>query len=187
MKSLILICVFLFPVRVFAQCEKTAAGFGDGEGNDSIPVECFLAAEKFAQSTAKKKYEKSGMYVVAFRNIVFVNKNVIAGEYTKLQDVVAVAYDEKNHEIAALEKNGDVHIYSARITGNVAPLRVIRHPDLYGASDVSFLPQSDEVAIFVPEKKEVLTFSRMANFYGREGKQKLNIRRQIQNSSKLPE
>lgn len=187
MKSLILILVFLFPVRVFASCEKAAAGFGDGEGNDTIPAECFKTAEKLALPAAKKSYPEHKVNIIGLKNIVFVNNNVIAGEYTKLEDVIAVSFDEKNNEIAVLERSGDVLIFSARITGNVAPLRVIRHADLDGAVDLRFLPKTEEVAILMPEKKEVLTFSREANFYGREGKKKLNIRRQIQNSSKLPE
>jgi hypothetical protein len=186
MKTLILFLIILFPVRVFAQCERAAAAFGDGEGNDTIPAECFKAAEKIALPAAKKIYPDFKMTVIGVKNIVFVNSSVIAGEYTKLQDVIAVAYDKKNNEVAALEKNGDVLIFSARITGNVAPLRVIRHRDLDGASDLSFLPEKEEVAVLIPGRQEVLTFSRLANFYGREGERKLNIRRQIAGQAKLP-
>lgn len=187
MKTLVFILLFIFPVMASAQCEKAAASFGNGEGSDSIPADCRARAEKLAPAAAKKSYQKGKVSVVGIKNIVFVNNNIIAGEYTMLRDVVAVAFDEVNNEVAALERSGDIMIYSAKYTGNVAPLRVIRHPDLDGASDISFLPKSEEVAVQIQARKEVVTFSRQANFFGREGHKKLNPRRQILNAAKLPE
>lgn len=187
MKNLILMILFLLPAMAFAQCEKAASHYGDGEGNDSIPAECQKTAEKLAGPAAKKSYQKGKVNIVGLKNIVFVNNNVIAGEYTMLQDVIAVAFDEVNNEVAALERNGDVLVFSAKYTGNVAPLRVIRHQDLDGASDISFLPKTEEIAVQMKARKEVLTFSRLANFFGREGQKKLNVRRQIMNTQMLPE
>lgn len=187
MKSLILAIVFLFPVRVFAQCEKAAAMYGDGHGNDTIPAECYEGALKLALPAAKKDYPEHAIRIIGLKNIVFVNKNIYAGEYTMLEDVVAVAFDKRHNEIGVLERNGDILIFSAKLPGNVAPLRVIRHADLDGASDLAFLPESGEVAALIPAHKEILTFSREANFYGREGKRKLEIKRQLRNSPMLPE
>ncbi len=187
MKTLILTIIFLFPAMTFAECEKAAAQYGDGEGNDFIPADCRITAEKLAGQSAKKSYQNGKLNVVGLKNIVFVNNKIIAGEYTMLQDVIAVAFDEVNNEVAALERNGDVLIFSAKYTGNVAPLRVIRHQDLDGASDLTFLPKSEEIAVQMKSRKEVLTFSRLANFYGREGHKKLNVRRQILNAAHLPE
>lgn len=187
MKTLVFILLFAIPAMASAQCEKAAASFGNGEGNDSIPAECLATAEKLALSSAKKSYQNGKVRVVGIKNIVFVNNKIIAGEYTMLQDVVAVAFDEINNEVAALERSGDIMIYSAKYTGNVAPLRVIRHSELDGASDISFLPKTEEIAVQLKARKEVLTFSRKANFFGREGHKKLNPKRQILNAAKLPE
>jgi hypothetical protein len=187
MKTLVMIILLILPTMTFAQCEKAAAGYGDGEGNDSIPVECLKTAEKLAGASAKKRYQNGKVNVVGLKNIVFVNTKVIAGEYTMLQDVIAVAFDEVHNEVAALERNGDVLIFSAKYTGNVAPLRVIRHRELDGAGDITFLPKTEEIAIQLKARKEVLTFSRLANFFGREGHKKLNVRRQILNTVRLPE
>lgn len=187
MKTFFLIFLFLIPSLAFAQCEKAAAQFGNGEGHDFIPVECRKTAEKLAQAPAKKSYKNGQIHVLGVKNIVYVNDQIIAGEYTLLRDVIAVSFDEVHNEVAALERSGDILVFSSKITGNVAPLRVIRHPDLDGATDLSFLPKSLEIAVQLLEKKEVLTFSRLANFFGREGQKKLNIRRQILNTTKLPE
>ena len=78
-------------------------------------------------------------------------------------------------------------IFSAKYTGNVAPLRIIRHQDLDGATDLTFLPKTEEIAIQVKGRKEVLTFSRLANFFGREGQKKLNVRRLFLGMTSLSE
>lgn len=185
MRTFIIFILLFTPVITFGQCEKAATSYGNGEGADSIPAECRSLAVKFAGKSAKKFYGKAKVDIVGYKNILFVNDQVFAGEFTLLKEIVAVAYDEKTAEAAALESSGDVLIFNAKIPGNVAPVRVIRHQDLDGASDVSFL--KDEIAVHIGQRKEVLTFSRLANFYGREGKKNLSIRRQILNATKLPE
>lgn len=178
--------LILVPVFASAQCEKAASSYGNGEGADFIPAGCLQTAEKIAGANAKKSYPKSKVSVVGHRNILFVNGQVFAGEYTMLRDIIAVAFDEKTSEVAALESNGDVLIFNAKIPGNVAPIRVIRHQELDGATDVMFLPKTDEIAVHLKSKNEVITFARMANFFGREGHKRLTVRRQILNAKSLP-
>ncbi len=174
------------PLISYGQCEKAASAYGNGEGPDHIPAECKGLTQKFASSNAKKVYPKSKVEVVGYKNLVYFNDFIFAGEYTMLRDVIAVAYNEQTAEIAALESNGDVLVFNAKIPGNVAPIRVIRHQEIDGASDVSFLSSKDEIAVHIPLRQEVLTFSRMANFFGREGKKNLRVRRQILNARAFP-
>lgn len=187
MMKYFLLSIMLVPCLAHAQCEKAASSYGNGEGVDVIPSECKELVEKLAGPNAKREFKNASVKVAGYKNLLYVNGQIFAGEYTMLQDVIAVSWNEGTSEVAVLEKSGDVLVFNSKIAGNVAPLRVIRHQDLDGATDIKFLPAKDEIAVHLKGKSEVLTFSRMANFYGREGNKKLNVRRQIMNAKTLPE
>lgn len=177
--KILLLLILLIPVQSYADCQSWARRFGNGEGPDVFPKECFAAADRLAAKEARKLFRNGKLKVIGLKNVVLVNELVIAGSSTMLEDVIAVDFDEVNQEVAALERNGDVLIFSARITGNVAPLRVIRSPELHGARDVQFLPKSGEISVDVatPDGDEVLRFHRLANFFGREETKRLTPKR----------
>jgi hypothetical protein len=166
-------------------CEKEGENFGNGQGRDVIPYECVGLFKKSAPLEAVKISPSGQIIAYGFRNIVFIKQNermrIIAGSYTELEEIVALAIDEKNQEVAVMNKKGDVLFYSSRITGNVAPLRVLKHKDLHGASDLVINSKRNEVLILNKASRSLLFFSRMANHNAPEKLKKLNILRIVRN------
>ena len=166
-------------------CEKEGENFGNGQGRDVIPYECVELFKKTAPLEAVKTSSNGKISAYGFRNVVFIKQNermrIIAGSYTELEEIVAIAIDETNQELAVLNKKGDVLFYSSRITGNVAPLRVLKHKDLHGASDLVIDSKKNEVLILNKNNRSLFFFSRLANDNGPEKKKKLNVLRIIRN------
>jgi hypothetical protein len=125
-----------------------------------------------------------------YKNMVIIEKNLgktigtnlIAGNYTELKSVRALAYDEKHEEIAVLEESGDILFFSAKITGNVAPYRIIKNKELVGATDLVVDGVKDLVMVNNERSKKVLFLSRLANIHARKGQEKLNISKSIDTS-----
>ena len=172
-----------------SQCEKQAHNFGDGRGRDYIPTECYDYFFKLIAPQALKKSVDGKISIYGYRNIVFIldpsvnskRQNVIAGNYTELNDIVTVALDEINKEIVVLEKSGAVLFFSSVITGNVAPLRILKNKDLNGASDIVVNAKKQEVIILNNNNHEIHFYSRLANDLGREGKKKNTLLRRFEN------
>ena len=167
-----------------AYCEKEAANFGSGLGRDRISTDCsFHVSHKVSPKLFRKSVDGK-ISVSGFGNMIFINdpssklkgQNVIAGKYTELDEIQALALDEVNKEIVVLLKSGDVLFFSSVITGNVAPKRTLKHKDLEGAVDVVVNPGKQEVLILNPEKKELLSFSRLANTHAPEKKRNLDLK-----------
>lgn len=166
-------------------CEKEAERFGNGLGRDYIPFECVDLIKQAASAAALKTSSDGKIVAFGDRNIIFIKENekvrVIAGSYTELEDILSVAIDEVHHEVAVLDQNGDVRFYSSRITGNVAPLRVIKHKDLEGAVDLVINTKSNEVIVLNKTQRSLLFFSRLANYYAPEKMKRLSVLRKISN------
>lgn len=198
MNKLILLLTLssLFSFSIYAnefelsQCEKEGRNFGDGQGRDYLPFECANLFKAAALPTAIKKSFSSKFSAFGYKNIVFISdpgakigkQNIIAGSSTELSDIVALALDEANKEIAVLEKSGDVLFFSSVITGNVAPKRVLKAKELDGAYDLVINPNKNEVTVLNKKNQELVFFSRNANFFGREGKKQLSLIRSIENA-----
>ena len=172
-----------------SQCEKQAHNFGDGRGRDYIPIECYDYFLKLVSPQAIKKSVDGKIVVYGYRNIVFIKdpsykskgQNVIAGSYTELNDILALALDEINKEIVVLEKSGAVLFFSSVVTGNVAPLRILKNKDLLGASDIVVNAKKQEVIILNKNDHEIHFYSRLANDQGREGKKNNSLLFRLEN------
>ncbi len=164
-------------------CDKEARSFGDGSGKDSISKECESYIRSGATAHQRVRGALSGISVSGHGNILIVDdpktkikgQNLIAGKYTELDDLRALALDEKNREIIALNGNGDVLFYSAVLTGNVAPRRILRHKELDGAVSLAVNPRLDQLLALNPKKSEILVFSRKGNVDAPEGKKHLSV------------
>jgi hypothetical protein len=158
------------------QCEKEARTFGDGSGPARIEPECRQLWMKAVALSANRLSADGKLTAIAHRNLIFLIPTdprlhpvrVLAGEYTQLDDVVAVAFNRPAEELAVLEASGDVAIYSTRITGNVAPLRVLRAPETEGATDVAVDVARKEVVVYNPRRRGIYQFPLSANIHGRE-------------------
>jgi hypothetical protein len=164
-------------------CEKEARSFGDGSGKDSISKDCEAHVRASSTGHLQARGTLSGISVTGHGNIIFVEdpkskikgQNLIAGKYTELDDLRALALDDEHREIVALTGNGDVLFFSAVLTGNVAPRRILRHKELDGAISLALNPQQEELLVLNPKKSEVLVFSRKGNVDAPEGKKHLSV------------
>ena len=167
------------------RCEKEGLHFGNGLGKSTISTDCYSHFLKSLSPEAFKKSSDGKMSAYGHRNIVFIQdpnvkserQNVIAGMYTELEDVAAVAINEQQKEIIVLEKSGDILFFSSIITGNVAPLRILKNKELSGASDLLVNSKKMEVIVLNKKSREILFFSSLANVNGRPDKKKLNLLR----------
>jgi hypothetical protein len=188
---------FIFSFSALAQpteqqldrCEKEGLHFGNGLGKNTISIDCYSHFLKSLSPEAFKKTSDGKISAYGHRNIVFIQdpqvksdrQNVIAGIYTELEDVAAVALNEKQKEIAVLEKSGDILFFSSTITGNVAPLRILKNKELSGASDLVINSLKMEVIVLNKKSHEILFFSSQANAKARPEKKKLNLLRSFDN------
>ncbi len=193
LKSIILLTLLLASGLLLAQdqglslCEKEGEEFGNGLGHDQISFECYESFRKAAHTEAIKKSSNEKTLVFGHRNIVFIKQgekvNIIAGKYTELDEILALAIDESHQEIAVLIKNGDVLFFSSALTGNVAPLRILRNKELDGSTDLVINGKTDEVILFNETNSRLLFFSRLANYSAPESRKKLNLLRTVKITS----
>lgn len=173
-------------------CDDQANSFGDGKGISKIQSTCVAAYKTAASLEATKKSQDGTMTVFGHRSIIFIERpskdgglrtDVIAGQSTGLEAIAAVSIDEKNNEIAVLEKSGDILFFSSQITGNVAPYRQIKTQDLFGASEIAIDWTNDQVLVINNTKNSILFYSRLANIHAREEKKNLTILKTIKDTS----
>ncbi len=166
-------------------CEKEGENFGNGLGRDKIPAECFDLFQKAAALTAVKTSANGEVLAFGYKNIIFLKLSgktrVITGSYTELEEIRALAIDEAHQEIAVLNGKGDVLFFSSYITGNVAPLRILKHKDLTGATDLVINGRKNEVVILNKNSRSLLFFSRLANTQAPEKLKKLSVLKVIKN------
>ena len=87
--------------------------------------------------------------------------------------------DEKNKEIAVLEKSGMILFFPLHFAGNVSPYRVIKSREILGSKEIIVLPKGHEVVVFNPKQKAAYFFSRLENEYGREKQIKRGLLRKV--------
>ena len=174
-----------------ADCEKQGRTFGSGEGKDYIDPSCLSFFSKQARQQSIRGSADGKIKIIAHKNMVIINdpkvpasrQNVIAGSYTELEDAIAVAFSEEKKEIFVLEEKGDILIFSSVITGNVAPKRIIKHPEFEGASDLIFNPKTSEIVVLNTKSKEIHSVSAKANSQGKEIDKKFSVRTIVTNHS----
>lgn len=172
-------------------CQDQADNYGNGKGDDYISKDCISSFKKMAPILATKKSDSQKMNFFGFRNMILIEKfknniwttETIAGIYTELKMVMALSYDEKNQEIAALLESGDILFFSSKITGNVAPYRILKNKELVGSTELIIDNVNDQIVVYNKKSKQILFFSRLANINGLKGKQKLDVLKSIDTSS----
>ena len=182
MKMLVLFFIF-FTHSLFAsnldECINQLYALGDGSGKDYIPDHCYEDFKKVTTSKNTFLSKNDTFEVVAYKNAFFLKNlktgqvQVTAGKYSKLENIQAIDLDITKNEIAVLQNNSDIGIYSSYILGNVSPMRVIRSQNLVGSSDVKLF--ADKVYVLNKVENKILVFDRNANFYGREEEKRLEI------------
>lgn len=170
-----------------AICEKEGSRFGNGTGRDFIPEECLSNLVSKTNSHTFRKSADGEFSVLGYKNIISIKdpktrikgQNVISGKYTELDEVTALAIDEVNKEIAVIDQGRDIRVYSSVITGNVAPLRTLKSQDIEGAVDLVINPKKDQLIVLNPSTRQILFFSRLANYFGLEKMKKMEVLKRI--------
>lgn len=169
-------------------CQDQADNHGNGKGDDYISTKCIDYFKDMASKNFTMKESKLlKMKVFGFRNMLLIEKvkgdkiatEITAGNSTELSTIKALAIDEKNQEIVVLEEDGDVLFFSSKITGNVAPYRILKNKELEGATELAVDSSRDLVVLNNKKNKKILFFSRLANINGRKENQKLDIVKSI--------
>lgn len=169
-------------------CQDQADNYGNGKGDDHISTKCIGYFKDMASvNAAMKESMNLKIKIFGFRNMLLIEKvkgdkivtEITAGNSTELSTIKTLAIDEKNQEIVVLEESGDVLFFSSKITGNVAPYRILRNKELEGASEIVVDSTRDLVAINNKKTKKILFFSRLANINGRKENQRLDIVKSI--------
>lgn len=169
-------------------CEKAAFDFGNGQGKDKIPSACYTHALNAAASQAIKESSDGTFKVFAHQNIVFISKksddgmkvSVLAGGSTGLREIVAVAIDESNQEVAVLQSTGEILFFSSVITGNVSARRVIRQKELIGGRDLLIDSKNDEAIVANPKSESLLYYPRLKNDEGRKAFRSLSLKKRVE-------
>ena len=166
MKVMILIIILTTSFISFANesidnCADVAELYGHHQNPHQISIECsnivkYLSNEKTTAITQDKKYK-----IYAHRNLIYIEKyqvtatgisflksEVLAGNQTKLTDVIAIKVDEEKELLYVLNRNNDTvsfgH-YNLNFIGNVTPLRYFEVPNLNKPIDFNIDTQESSV------------------------------------------
>lgn len=183
----LIICSKIFAVSPY--CEEEIDTFGDGTGRDLISDSCIQKVKDSGNKKTIKKSLDEKIVIYGFRNMIVIEnpdskmkgQNIIAGKYTELNHIQSLFFDEKNREIIILQKSGDILFFSSVITGNVAPLRVIRNKELEGAVDLVLNSKNGELIVLNKEKKEFQFYKRSGNIHAPEKKRNTEMLRAVEN------
>ena len=172
-------------------CSDSAELYGNGEGRDELNVNCISSVKKNAEplavvDSASLKVKFYGHKNIIIADRVFTKKidgkdvvknitDVIAGSNTELKSIKSLILDEANEELVVLEKNGDIFFFTSKFSGNIAPLRILRHKEIVEADSIAIDSQKNEIVITVSKHRKRYFFSRLANINAPKEKQKLDI------------
>jgi hypothetical protein len=174
-------------------CSDEAEFYGNGEGRDELNPNCIQLIKKNATTSAQAESTKFKVKFYGHKNIIIADRvftkkienkeivknvtDVIAGTNTEIKAVKTLAIDEINEELVVLDKNGDIYFFTTKFSGNIAPLRILKHKDILEADSFSIDSQKNEIIVNVTKYKKRYVFSRLANINAPKDKQKLEILR----------
>ena len=172
--------------ELIQECVEQGFRHGNGEGQDEISPQCVKLFKARSPLSARKATADGKREVFGHRNMMIVEPkdqlgtySVYAGLATSLKNIEALFVDEKNKEIAVLEKSGMILFFPLDYAGNVSPFRVIKSKEILGSKEIIVLPKSHEVIVFNPKQKAAYFFSRLENEYGREKQIKRGLLRKV--------
>lgn len=171
MKELILITCFIFNTLSFAaesidSCSGVAELYGHHQNPHEISQECLGIVKSYSNNKTSIFTKDQKFKIYAYRNLIYVETyqvsdlglsllktEVLAGEQTKLKDVIAIKVDEDKQLLYVLNKNNDVisfgH-YKLNFIGNVAPLRYFEVSELIRPVDFD-IDTSDGFVFFIDQ------------------------------------
>jgi hypothetical protein len=162
------------------ECSNQLQTYGSGVTKAEIASDCYDVFKSNISENALDKNEDSKIEALGklnafyIKNIETKTEGLLSGNKSTLIDIIAITYSAQNNEVYVLENDtSEIKIFSSLLTGNIAPLRVIRTEQLMGATDLAV--HKDNVYVLNSTDHSILVYSRFANYFGREGYQKLNL------------
>lgn len=159
----------MISIKAYSQqphCEKVFANFGQEE----IQSDCLNYLKGNAVGNLYRLDNAQNKEVFAASNTILVKENdheeLLAGEATRLKNIIALRPQFSKKEIIVLLENGDVYTYLSHILGNVGPKRTLKNTELYGAVDVDAFESS--LLVLNNATKRLLFFKREANSHAQE-------------------
>ncbi len=186
-----IIFAFIIPFNLYAysllhNCQRQGYEFANGSGNDYISKKCFYL---FKNSANLYSYIKSeNIEIFGMKNILYVGKiksgkidwQIISGANSKLEDIFAIAYDEKENEIFVYDKSKRaVFVYDANLPGNILPRRELKTPLLKEISEIKIDNKHKQIVLLNKKKGLLLFYSSDANINQKIGKRKDRLLRKI--------
>ena len=173
------------------QCEQELRSFGTGNGPSSVSPECFAPWSRAAAPGGFRQLADRSLVVagrggaILFRHptgaLTPPTQEVIAGARTGIVDVRALAIDSEHGELFVLNRVGadslQILVFSLRLPGNVAPLRILAGPALGGVVALALQSARGELVLADGRGAKIVTVSRMA--WGALGGEKAPLLREL--------
>ena len=149
-----------------AHCEKLLTNFDLSDIEKACLDE--LKVNAVGNLTRLDSYYQIEVY--AGKNTLIVKnidkEEILAGDTTKLRNILSVRPNIKHLEISVLLESGDIHTYLSNILGSVGPKRVLKNHELYGAVDIDI--HNGSTIVLNNLTKRLLYFKEQANSLAQE-------------------
>lgn len=180
---LLMLLSFVLLAKVQASewdhCLLQASNYGNGSGVSLFDKNCYEQTKQRAEKRTTYLGEDYSVY--AADNIITVERKndskvntLLTGETTRLSQIKSITVNEDNNELYVLIGDGIIYSYSLDLLGNVAPMRVIKTEEVFGA--VEILYYDNKIFVLNPEAQNVIAFSKMANSEAQRKYQKLDLK-----------
>jgi hypothetical protein len=188
MKAILLILVSFYSyatVTLESCTEKASRYYSTEEIPSIIPNECARLIESIEGSNLHTQNESGTVKISAFKNIVYINDNgvhrFIAGNLSRLNDILAVTFDESESRIFVLNKNQErqkeVLSYRYNISGNVSPVRSLETHEIQMATGIKV--ENNFIHVISSSHEWKKTFHKNADPNGKRKENSSNLLREI--------
>jgi hypothetical protein len=168
--------------QVFLNCEDQAENYGNGKSDDVVSKECLSLFKKAASSKAIKESKINKFKIYGYRNMLIIEQSknnsvtteLIAGSSTELDQIEALDIDETHQEAIVLLANGNILFFTTKMTGNLAPYRILKGADIIGSNEIIYDSARDLIALNNPKNKKVLFYKRLANIHAPKERRNLD-------------
>jgi hypothetical protein len=192
------------PYLTPQECEAHAANYGQGNSADTYALRaCFSAIAGVASPKNTRFTSDKTIEAVGYKNMIIIRQltpqaapspalesiRVIAGSKTGLADVRAIALNENESTVIALnypaEQGGSPSIstYLWSRNGNMIPIRTTAPVELQGATSIAVDGSKGMIFAANPEQRTITVFSSKADVAGRSPASTTVPLTQIQGSS----
>ena len=152
------------------KCEQMARMNGNGKASPPVHISCVNKYLSKALPNAVKQTDDQSIFAFAAHSVLVMRKKgrteFFAGPNTHLSNPRAIAIDQLNNEIAVLDGENTIYIFSSLFGGNVTPRRIIETRALQGSTAIAIDTKNNEILVSY-EDGAIKAFPRMIAPIGR--------------------